>query len=53
MRSQSDYGVVVFLDSRITSRRWGGAVWASLPETKRGTTIEHARAHLAQFGGEQ
>lgn len=49
MRSSSDYGAVVILDTRIATSTWGAQVWSSLPQTKRGYAIEDVRAHLLEF----
>lgn len=44
IRTRSDWGVVVILDERVVSRSWGGAVFASLPKTKRLTGVSQVEA---------
>lgn len=47
MRSATDFGAVVILDTRVSTSTWGGAVWSSLPNTKRGRALNDVRAHLS------
>lgn len=49
MRAQTDYGVVVFLDSRVNTAGWRRSFWRSLPACKRGDQLADVRAHLAEF----
>lgn len=51
IRTQSDWGVVVILDERVLSRSWGGAVFASLPKTKRLKTVDEVRGFFASMRG--
>jgi ATP-dependent DNA helicase DinG len=49
IRTRDDYGVVVLLDSRVSSARWGRALLRSLPACRRGTRLGDVRAHLDAF----
>ena len=49
IRTRDDYGVVVILDSRVLSARWGRSVLRSLPACARGSSLGEVRAHLARF----
>lgn len=49
IRTREDYGVVVILDSRVLSARWGRSVLRSLPGCARGASLGEVRAHLARF----
>jgi ATP-dependent DNA helicase DinG len=49
IRTREDYGVVVLLDSRVTSAPWGRSVLRSLPACQRGYSLAEVRSHLARF----
>ncbi len=49
IRTRSDYGVVVLLDSRVSTARWGRSLLRSLPACVRGTQLADVRDHLARF----
>lgn len=49
IRTRDDYGVVVILDSRVLSARWGRSVLRSLPGCARGSKLGEVRAHLTRF----
>jgi ATP-dependent DNA helicase DinG len=49
IRTRDDYGVVVLLDSRVSTARWGRSLLRSLPACARGTQLADVRDHLARF----